>query len=338
MDCNVSALLDRIQNHSDEWIVLRKPDNYDRFMNLLLSVNYPSVDPSQMFGWRQRTCETWRFQDELFPGNCAGGEEEQSIVSTLGALPISRSILYVHSGAMQRTLKAALTLLAVANHTIDFMYGFSEINWWMGLYTYQSRFVTLWQRPEQFSILGQVEVEEIRVYPLQISTWVPPAPMDFVPLSPGSHRSQLTEAHAMFADMLLDTDEIVGHHYQLRGGFVSAANNAHKCVALIGDAKDESTAFNVPNWVWIFPCAQTAIDERLVTSLCAVGPLKGRVLRIVINRQDDVPLWESPYYRLIRAFIALTPRNQLHQLRRSLRDAFTPLIAKYSDQELKSLI
>jgi len=337
MDCNVAALLDLAQNHSEELIALRKPDNYDRFMNLLLAVHYPSVDPSQLFSWRQRTCKAWRFQDELFPGNCAGGEEEQSIVSTLGALPISKSILYVHSGAMQRTLKAAITLLAAANHTIDFMDDFSEINWWMGLYTYQSRFVTLWQRPEQFSIAGQVEVEEIRVYPVQLSTCEPPAPMEFVPLSPGSHRSQLTEAHAMFADMLLDTD-VLGHHYRLCGGFVSAASNAHKCVALIGDAKDESTAFNVPSWVWIFPCAQTAIDERLVTSLCAVDALKGRVLRIVINRQEDLPLWESPHYRLIRAFIALTPRNQLHQLRQSLRDAFAPLIAKYPDHELKRLI
>ena len=287
----VSELLDRIEDHPDYWVVTRTPQHYDRFMNLLLDVRYPPIDPSQLFAWRQRTRATWTLQDELLPGNCTGGEDGDLIVSTLGALPISKGILYVHSGAMQRTLKAAASLLATALHTIEFLEQLPDLKWWMGLYTYQSRFVTLWQRPETFVIPDQLEVEELRVYPLRLSETNPEC-LAYVPLSGLRDDSEFSVPHQHFVNLLTDSDGPL--NYRVREGNVVNRFGKPLCIALVGDSHEEMTAFNVPSWVWIFPTKDVFIDPSFVSSLLSIADFKGRVLRIVVSRQEDIACGNHP--------------------------------------------
>ena len=145
-------LLDEIEADPKPWVVSRNRENYDRFLNLLLDLSYPNVHPTQIRGWRRRAHETWAFQDSLISENCTGGAENGEIISAIGALPISQRILYVHSGAMRHTLKAAATLFAATHRTFDVMEQFPTLEYWMGQYKCRSRFVTSWQRPTSFSI------------------------------------------------------------------------------------------------------------------------------------------------------------------------------------------
>jgi hypothetical protein len=148
---DVWSALDAVDRDCNSWIVVRGPKHYDRFMDLHLSTNYPRVDSSQLNGWRSRCTAAWALQDDLLPGNCSGGEEAGSIVSTLGAIPISNHVLFAHSGVMQRTLRAAITLFATAIHSVELMTSLPTIRYWLGIYTYASRFVTTWQRPSGFA-------------------------------------------------------------------------------------------------------------------------------------------------------------------------------------------
>lgn len=95
MRTSVGFLLDGITNNPKAWVVVRDQQNYDAFVNLLLDLGYPSIHPSQVYGWRHRSHAAWTIQDDLVPGNCTGGAENGQIVSTIDALPICEKLLYV---------------------------------------------------------------------------------------------------------------------------------------------------------------------------------------------------------------------------------------------------
>jgi len=330
------ALLDQIRLDPQSWLIVRSENYYESFMNLHLDVSYPPVDPSQLFSWRKRTWATWRLQDKILPGNCVGGAEGGQIASTLAVIPISSKVLYAHSGAMTRTLRAAATLFAAALYTVDEMDRFPEIAYWLGIYTYPARFVTTWQRPKSLTIRGQLELEEIRVYPRHTASTKGVEGLKWSPWQTSDDRL-LGETQKRLVDMLMDVHGAVKEHYRVTCHLISGRDDRPSCAVLVGDTPDEFTAFNVLKWPWILPLGDTVVSEDFIDSLYATDSLKGRVLRVLIDHQDSVIDWQSQDYKLVRAFLAFTPRDQLDQLRASLKEAFAPLFDKYSEQELLQL-
>jgi hypothetical protein len=334
----VWAALDAVDQDCRPWVTPRGREHYDRFMNLHISVNYPRLDSSQMNDWRHRCNMAWAVQDTFLPGNCSGGEEAGCIVSTLGAIPISNQVLFAHSGVMQRTLKAALTMFATAIHTVELMNKLPGIGYWMGIYTYASRFVTTWQRPSAFNIAGQIELEEIRVYPLSLGRPPSDGALCLVPALATRHvGAHLSDIHANWISMLLDGHPLTKEMCSLTPYLVTGRDGREICIVLFAEAPAEFSAFNVLSWPWVFPHPNVIVNKELIDSLSAIERLKGRVLRVAVHQQKDVAEWQSPDYRLVRAFLALTPRSELPDLRQSLKQAFAPLLNKYTATELNQL-
>ena len=338
MNSLAGRLLDAVEADPKVWVVVRNRENYDKFLNLFLDLSYPNVHTSQISSWRRRTHTTWALQDRLVPGNCTGGTEDGQVVSTIGALPICQKILYVHSGAMQRTLKAAVSLFAATHCTFDVMAHMPAIEYWMGLYTYASRFVTAWQRPASFAIPEQIEIEEIRVYPSRIKIAnANDAGMHLVPAD-GPDFGSLSNTHRAFAEMLLEDPERFREVYKSRAYSVRGAEGSQFAIALICEGPDEFTAFNVCQWAFIIPAREGNLEPGLINALRGCELLRHSVLRVLTHQRVNAEGWDSAGCQFVPAFIALTPRSQLHWFRRSLREAFLHLLEKYSDRELGELI
>jgi hypothetical protein len=260
------------------------------------------------------------------------------LVSAIGALPICRKLLYVHSLVMQRSLKGTATALAAALCTFDLVRNLTDIEYWMGIYTYKSRFVTSWQRPSSFSIPDQIELEEIRVYPLRIGSQTPRCKLRLVPASSDDFNA-VSEAHQNFARMLMDTPDVFRGLYTLQAFSARDENNSQVALALVGDAPDEFNALNFFRAPFLIPNKHAvAVDSTAVDGLRSCDLLKDRVLRVLTNGRVKEEGWTIQDCELVPAFIALTPRSQLHLLRESLRLAFARTMEKYSDDEINSLL
>lgn len=338
MKTSTVRLLDTIEENPTRWVVPRSEENYDAFLNLYLELSYPNIHPSQLSGWRSRSVSSWKLQDKLIPTNCIGGGDAKALVSAFGALPICRKLIYAHSLVMRRSLKGAATAFAATFCTFDLMRKLTDIEYWMGIYTYKSRFVTSWQRPSSFNIPDQIELEEIRVYPLRVGSQTARNRVRLVPAASDDF-NDLSDVHQNFARMMMDTPEVFRGLYTLQAFSARDENDSQVAVALLGDAPDEFNALNIFRWAFIVPNRHDiAVDSTIADDLRSCDLLKDRVLRILTNGKLNPESWTIRDCDLVPAFIALTPRSQLHLLRDSLRLAFAPILEKYSDGEISSLI
>jgi hypothetical protein len=332
----VARLVEEVEGDPKRWVVTRETENYDQFLNLFLDLGYPQIHTSQLASWRRRTQETWELLDKFIPENCTGGMENGQVVSTIGALPVCEKILYVHSGAMQRTLRAAVTLLAATHCTFDVMSRLPEIDYWMGIYAHGSRFVTTWQRPSSFVIPEQIEIEEIRVYPSRVKC-TSNANLSLVRAERDDFKAA-SDTHRAFAEMLLAIPENLRHLYRLEPYSVRRKQGTQLALVLIADGLDELTAFNIPRWVFVIPKEDCNIGPDSIDALRSCEPLRDRVLRVVMHQRVNTAGWDTADCQFVPAFIALTPRHQLQVFKRSLREAFCHLLEKYSDTELADLL
>jgi hypothetical protein len=332
----VTRLVDEVEGNPRRWVVIRGRENYDQFLNLFLDLGYPQIHTSQLASWRRRTRETWELEDKVIPENCTGGTENGEIVSTIGALPICHKILYVHSGAMQRTLRSAVTLLAATHCTFDVMSRLPGIDYWMGIYAHGSRFVTTWQRPSSFVIPEQIEIEEIRVYPSRVKCSTS-SDLILVPASKDDFKAA-SDTHQAFAKMLLEIPENLRDFFRLESYAVRSKQGALVALVLVGDGLDELTAFNIPRWSFVIPKTDGEIGPDAIDTLRSCEALRDRVLRVLTHQRVSTQGWDTTDCEFVPAFIALTPRHQLKMFQRSLRETFCNLLEKYSDSELGKLL
>jgi hypothetical protein len=336
MKSATSKLVEKVIQRPEAYFVVRKEENYDLFLDLYQEVGYAPTAEDEIAAWKVRSCDTWRLQDSIIPGNCTGGVSAGKVVSAFGALPMTKNALWGHSGCMVKTLDAAVTFFAQALHIIDRIENKQEGNCYIGSYAHKSRLTSLFQRPLSGPIANQLEVEVVglpfdmgSVSKSGLRLASEPFEQDHLTLIPESARDFLIELSS--PNPLFDQIH-KAHLLSLK----DAENGAVRCLALVQIAPPEVTAANIFSWTWIFPAIHTQVNSQFIQSLRSVPELKPSFLQIALRQRNDFAL-DDLNVPLRPAFWALTPMEQLSALRVSYRDAFLPVLDMYSTDELSNL-
>jgi len=300
-------------------------------------MGYAPSKEANLLMWKQKSLETWRLQDSIFPGSCTGALVKGQLISSAGTLPIAASILYGHSYCMVKTVDAAATLFAQSLHSINAMETFPEVDYWAGQYAHHSRFTSLFQRPVDGPITDQLEVETIRlVEPLLLvsnaksALVVEPLRHDQV-FSLAPHHQEFfrrrSAVHERFASIHTITP------LTLRDG----ATEKIMCLVLAQNAPAEFTASNVFSYALVFPLPGTSVNSNLVRALRSLPQFQVSGLQIILNAVGDYDL-DDLNEPLIPTFYALAPRSQLGALRESFGSAFCSLLDRYPSEDLMRVI
>ena len=232
--------------------VQRTESCYEKFLELYEQVGYAPVQPEAVSDWRKRSCATWRQLDTRLPGSMTGGIEGEKIASSWGTLPLSQSAVYSHSVCMLDGLPAAATLFAQAMHSLTWADAIPGIRYWVGSYPSDSKFIPL-QKPRDFEIPGQLELELVRCEPATTSLVQPSADVMLVSVT-DEHRSLLSENHRAIVAELERPHPVLSDMHSIAVATVrDRAHGTPLALVLLQTALPELTAANVYSWVWVFP-------------------------------------------------------------------------------------
>lgn len=334
-----STIIERVIERPDALFVTRKEGNYDLFLDLYQQVGYAPIAKDEIEAWQVRSRETWQLQDSILPGNCTGGVSAGMVVSAFGALPMTKNALWGHSGCMIETLDAAVTFFAQALHIIDRIEYGREANSYIGSYAHKSRLTSLFQRPLSGPIPDQLEVEVVGLpFGLGIVNGSGPR-LDTEPFKQ-DHLTLMTLIPERERDFLIELSSRNPLFDEISNATLltlkDVKSGVFQCLALVQVATPEVTAANIFSWTWIFPAIHTQVNSRFIQSLRSVPDLRPSFLQIVLRQRNDFAL-DDLNVPLRPAFWALTPMEQLNALRESYRDAFLPVLDRYSSDELSEL-
>lgn len=313
--------------------VQRTESCYEKFLELYEQVGYAPVQPEAVSDWRKRSCATWRQLDTRLPGSMTGGIEGEKIASSWGTLPLSQSAVYSHSVCMLHGLPAAATLFAQAMHSLTWADAIPGIRYWVGSYPSDSKFTPL-QKPRDFEIPGQLELELVRCEPATTSLVQPSADVMLVSVT-DEHRSLLSENHRAIVAELERPHPVLSDMHSIAVATVrDRAHGTPLALVLLQTALPELTAANVYSWVWVFPFTYGIEWADLCRRLRRLEILSRIPLQIAVPIKS-VHARPNPNEKLIPSFWRFTPTSELPLLRRSFHSAFESLLSPYSDEELK---
>jgi len=241
--------------------------------------------------------------------------------------------VYGHSVCMLDSLPAAATLFAQAIHSLTWADAIPGIRYWVGSYASDSKFIPL-QKPKDFEIPGQLELELVRCEPATTSLVQPSANVMLVSVT-DEHRSLLSDNHrAIVAELERPHPVLCDMHSIAVATVRDRAHGTPLALVLLQTALPELTAANVYSWVWVFPFANGIEWTDLCRRLRRLEILSGVPMQFAVPTRSG-PIRPNPNESLIPSFWCFTPRSELPLLRRSFEAAFEPLLSEYSDEELK---
>ena len=326
-------LIETITKDPQLAFVQRTQSCYGKFLQLYEDIGYAPVQLEALDGWRKRSCNTWRQLDARLPGTMTGGRRGGEIVSSWGTLPLSQSAVYSHSVCMLDSLPAAATLCAQAIHSLSSADVMPGVRYWVGSYPSDSKFIPL-QKPPDFEIPGQLELELVRCEPSTTSLVQPSADVMLVSVT-DDHRSLLSENHRpIVAELERPHPALLDMHSIAVATVRDRAHGTPLALVLLQTALPELTAANVYSWVWVFPFADGIEWSDLCRRLRRLEILSRTPLQIAAPT-NSAPSRPNPNEKLIPSFWRFTPRAELPLLRRSFQSAFESLLSQYSDEELK---
>ena len=332
----VDTLMDELEQLGDAVFVQRQPANYECFLHLYEQVGYAPADAEARTEWRKRSIDTWTKLDAHLPGSYTGGGLENRIVSALGTLPMSPTIMYGHSFCMLKTLEAAATMYPQALNTLKWMERFPSAEYWAGSYRYQSRFVVTFQRPEGYSIPGQIEIETLQSFP---------PPTTRVPLTQDVYLDEFDiEDECLLDERHRKIYRHLSNSHPLMKGYHSVKKVTARCeqtgrplaLVLLQSALCELAATDIFEGVWVFPVIGSAALPDLYVRLRPIPELHSKRLEFVLSEPQPIP---APICgeKLGRKFWAFTPKSSIPTLYKSFRDAYSSLLARSSEAELSVL-
>ncbi len=313
--------------------VQRTESSYEKFLQLYERVGYAPIRREAVDEWRKRSRDTWRKLDTRLSGTMTGGIEGENIVSSWGTLPLSQSAVYSHSVCMLDSLSAAATLFAQALHSLTWVEAIPGIRYWVGSYTSDSNFIPL-QKPRDFEIPGQLELELVRCEPSRPSLVEPNADVMLISTT-GEHRSMLSDNHRAIVAELERAHPVLSDMHSI--AVTTVCDRTHGtplALALLQTALPELTAANVYSWVWVFPFANGIKWEDLCRRLRRLEILSGIPLQFAVPT-NSAPTPPNPNEKLTPSIWRFTPTSELPLLRRSFQLAFEALLSQYSDEDLK---
>ena len=326
-------LIETITKDPQLAFVQRTESCYGKFLQLYEDVGYAPVQLEALDGWRKRSCNTWRQLDARLPGTMTGGMGGEKIVSSWGTLLLSQSAVYGHSVCMLDSLPAAATLFAQAIHSLTWADAIPGIRYWVGSYPSDSKFIPL-QKPSDFEIPGQLELELVRCEPATTSPVQPSADVMLVSVT-DEHRSLLSDNHqAIVLELERPHPSLTGMHSIAVATVNDRAHGTPLGLVLLQTALPELTAANVYSWVWVFPFTNGVEWADLCRRLRRLEILSGIPMQFAVPT-NSAPIPPNPNEKLIPSFWRFTPTSELHLLRRSFQAAFESRLSQYSDEELK---
>jgi hypothetical protein len=331
MNTAIERLIMRVADDPTSVLMIRQPQNYGAFLGLYEDVGFAPAIPTRD-NWRSQCRHSWEMIDELLPGTTTGGTDSGNLVSSLGTLPVSSTVLYTHSACMVRTLPAAVALLAQALRSLTWFDRLPEMQWLSMGYSYSSRFTTLFQRPSGFTIPGQIEIESLLCIPvadfarqLNSDVYLTDIPAENYDLSPEQSFvvDSLGESHPRLA----------GYHSTKRLTVLSRGSPKVLAVLLVQESAPFLTAADVHREVQVFPTTTSVCLERLIRGLRNIPELRNRSLYLFLPPGSVIP-GEIEGEVLGVSFWIATPRRQLSLLSRSYLQAFATIFRKYSVADL----
>jgi hypothetical protein len=230
-------------------------------------------------------------------------------------------------------ISGAATLFAQAIHSLTWAEAIPGIRYWVGSYPSDSKFIPM-QKPRDFEIPGQLELELVRCEPATTALVQPSADVMLVSVT-DEHRSLLSDNHrAIVAELERPHPSLTGMHSIAVATVLDRAHETPLALVLLQTALPELTAANVYSWVWVFPFTDGIEWADLCRRLRRLEVLSRIPLRIAFPIKSD-PARPNPNESLIPSFWRFTPKSELHLLRRSFQATFESLLSPYSDEELK---
>lgn len=317
-------------------IIARSEANYSQFIELYKKVGYSSQKDEE--GWREKTKNAWRLQDQLLPANATGGLEGTRLVSSTGTLPMGAHLLYGHSFCMTKTAVAAGTFLKQALNSLAYCELVPGAHFYSGSYAKNSRFTTRLHvafdqiaHPDRQTIIHaqQLFPSEVKLdrKPIQLK---PLEDTDLKFLHPKLLPifSLLSHPHPLFKDL-----------HTLECFLVSCESDEESRALVIRNITPSNfTAADMFGFTWIFSASGKCDLKKLVFALRSHELFFDKSFEVIgFDGSDNLPEFDVPDYKK-PAFWTFNHKDDFGPIIASMSRSIYSILRKYPTNEIDEVI
>jgi hypothetical protein len=333
----IEPLLIEIGEAPEKFCAARTVGNYGQLLDLYERVGYGPKSMAVREKWRRETISSWSYIDSVLPGTCTVGMHRDELISSWGTIPLTSNLLYTHSVCMLKSLAGAVTLMAQALLSVNWLHRFPELSYLGTGYSYRSTFTARFQRPRNFKIPAQIETESIVCTPVRNKRMTPSSVGLLFDCKP-EHETLLAENHRwLFNSFSHPFPRFRDRHSIRQLAVFNAFEEVPLALILVQDGPPFLTAADVHREILVFPVRGGASLDRICSRLRSINEFDDTALYVFLRPDESSPT-RIDGETLDYSFWVATNRDQAELLRRSYVDAFTSVLQKYSQEDISDYL
>jgi hypothetical protein len=308
----------------------RSSEHYEAFARLYQEVGYAPKGADEFAAWKSETFKNWAQQDEVLPGSCTGGFEEERITSSCGTLPLSSSVAYGHSFCMTKTLPAAGAFFTQMVHSLVWTELLDGITHYGGSYAKASGFTTRIHAHFEMSAtpIHQIVLHTQLLFPHERQNSTDRLSLRRLDALPESND---TRVNRRALELLLQPHEALLNLHQCSLFQVLDENSQSLGYFLVQETRSKFTGADMFRQAWLLLDNLERDANRVCRWLRSTAEHWQRPLQLMLDEhQKDLEIYSGPDKQK-SGFWTFTPKDQIGVLIGTMARAAYSILRKYGE-------